>query len=170
MTKLRLISIASIIFVVGTLLVRLGRGDGDYTVRKMTIHKPAFAVKRLRITEGTYHSTRRGSPLMGELNMKMMKSGRKPFTQAMPPCIVTTTQDTSVLWLSFGMTNAWPYIVGLLIRPDGVTEHIPLRSGAWGRSGHLKAWALPARATNYSGWSFHLVTVPHGERLVSLDL
>lgn len=170
MTKLRLISIASIILVVGVLAVRLGRGEGDYAVREMTIHNSAFAVTRVRITEGTNHSARRGSPLLGELNMKMMRSGRKPFTRAMPPCIVTTTQDTSVLWLSFGMTNAWPNTAGLLTRPDGVTEYIWLSSGAWDRTGHLKAWALPLRATNYSGWSFHLVTMPQGERLVSLDL
>jgi len=176
MTKRRLITIGSMILatgVVGGLLMRFAPDDFAYTPRTMTNQDPAFAVMRFGITEGTNHSARIGNPLMGRINMMLLRSGRTPLTRARPPCFVTTTQDTSVLWVSLKHSNALPFSAALLARPDGVTEEV-----IWSKtgvsdpvsSGSLTAWVLPSQATNYQGWWFHLVTVPEGKRFASFEL
>ena len=105
---------------------------------------------------------------------------------------MTTTQDTSVLWVTYIHSNALagtgrPYI-GLLTCAGAGDElirsrfgaQLPKRAGYMIQSrfgaqlpksaGYIEAWVFPARATNFHGCWFHIVTVPQGERLASFEL
>lgn len=150
-------------------------GD-EYKPRKMTNQDPAFAVTSFTFTHGTNHTTYRGSPILGRANRALMQLGFGPVGYSRQ-LTTTTTQDTSVVWVSFGHSNALigtgaPYIAALLTRPDGVTDLIePAAAMGDPKSvGYLTIWKLPSAATNYPGWWFHLVTRPDGKRFASFEL
>ncbi len=157
------------VVVGGFLLMQFASNHSDYAPRTMTNQDPAFAVTMFSFTDGTNHTVYRGSPVMGRINTMLVGAGIKPFTSARQ-CAVTTTRETSVLWVSFKHSNALvgtgaPYIAALLTRPDGVTEMIEPKASMSDpvSFGYLTAWSLPSHATNYPGWWFHLVTRPDGK-------
>ena len=144
--------------------------------RTFTNQNPAFAVMKFEFTHGTNHTASRGSSLLGRLNASLMSAKKKPWTSARQ-WTITTTQDTSVLWVTYMHSNALagrggPYIAGLLTRPGAGDELVRSRFGAQlpKRAGYIEAWVLPARATNFHGCWFHIVTVPQGERFASFEL
>jgi hypothetical protein len=114
--------------------------------------------------------------MLGKLNASRLSAGKPPFT-SQRQWSIATTQDTSVLWVSFTHSNALvgsgaPFIAALLTRPDGIDEFIvPTASMSDPKSfGYMTVWTLPSRATNYPGWWFHLVTRPDGKRFASFEL
>ncbi len=185
MTRRRVTTVAclAVALLVGALLfVRSTVGIAEYAPRSITNQDPAFAVTTFAFTHGTKHTFSRGSGILGKINDSLISAGKLPVTKSRQ-WTLTTTQDTSVLWVSFTHSNALvgtaaPYIAALLTRPDGVTELIEpadergrlVQAADPKSSGYMTAWRLPSRATNYPGWWFHLVTRPDGKRFASFEL
>lgn len=180
MTRGRIITIVCLTTVgllLATVLVRrLTTNAAELLPRSFTNQNPAFAVMKFEFTHGTNHTVSKGSSLLGRLNASLISARRKPWTSARQ-WTITTTQDTSVLWVTYMHSNALagrvnPYIAGLLTRPGAGDELIRPRTGTQlpKRAGYIEAWVFPARATNFHGSWFHLVTVPEGEKFASFEL
>ena len=143
----------------------------------MTNQNPAFAVTAFVFTHGKKHAVRRNeNVIVGKINDSLTSAGVVPATKPRPWTLVTS-EDTSVLWVSFTHSNALvgagsPSVGALLTRPDGVNELIYPRASTGNPNGpgYMKAWKLPSRAASYRGWSLHLITVPEGERLATFEL
>src|SRR5262245_2504324 len=108
MTRRRLITIACLTAVgllLATVLVRRSTAEAELLPRSFTNPNPAFAVRKLEFTHGTNHTVSRGSSLLGRLNASLMSAKKKPWTSARQ-WTITTTQDTSVLWVTYMHSNA----------------------------------------------------------------
>jgi hypothetical protein len=164
------------VLVVGsTLFLRSPTPVANYAPQSITNQSPAFAITQFTFTHGKKHQATTANAALAKLNDLLISAGilspKRPR-----PWTIRTAQDTSVLWISFTHSNALvgndpPPMVALLTRPDDVTERIDAFSmNNPNGPGYLSAWKLPALATNYSGWRFHVVTTPEGERLATFGL
>lgn len=146
---------------------------GEYSPRSYT-NDPAFAVISYAFTHGTNHTMNTGYAMLAKINAARISARKRPFTHHRH-WSMATTQNTSVLWVSFKhppgpASRVPPYLTALLSSPNHGDEVIRVSKGAYDRRGYMFAFTLPSRATNYSGWQFHLVTVPEGTRVISFDL
>src|SRR6266487_3348004 len=127
MTRRRVTTVACLagaLLVGAVLFVRSTASIAEYTPRSMTNQDPAFAITTFAFTQGTQHTFTRGSGILGEINNASVSALKRSFTKSRRWSL-TTTQDTSVLWVSYTHSNALrgtgaPYIAALLTRPDGV--------------------------------------------------
>jgi hypothetical protein len=178
MTRRRFITLACLTTVgllLAAVLVRRST-TAEALPRLFTNQNPAFVVLKFEFTQGTNHTVGSGNSLLGKLNASLISARKKPWTSARQ-WTITTTQDTSVLWVTYMHSNALagkvrPYITGLLTRPGAGDELIRCGFGTQlpKRAGNIEAWVFPARATNFHGCWFHFVTVPQGEKLASFEL
>ena len=156
-------------------LVRSTLTGGEYAPRSYT-NDPAFAVITSTFTHGTNHTMNSGNAMLGKLNAARISARKRPFTRDRQ-WSMATTQDTSVLWVSFTHSNALtgrapPLMTALLSSTDRGDELITMWRG-WSEPkshGYTFAFTLPSRATNYSGWRFHLVATREGTKVITFEL
>ena len=163
--------------VVISLVIGLRRKDGDSYTPKAATNTAAFRIIAVKFTHGTNHTINRGGRIVGLVDRALRGAGLRATNATSLRQTISTRQETSVLWLSYAHSNTVtgtgpPYVAALLTRPDGVTELVQATRHMSDpvSKGYLSGWSLPGHATNYSGWWFHVVTRPDGERVMSFKL
>lgn len=165
-------AIVTIALVAGTL-----RKDIDGYTPSATTNNGAFRIIAVSMTHGTNHTITRGGFVTRLVDRALRQSGLRAAGAPSVRQTLSTTQDVSVLWVSYTHSNSItgagpPWVSALLTRPDGVTELIdatPHMSDPVS-NGYLSGWRLPGLVTNYSGWWFHVVSPLDGEKVMSFKL